>query len=137
MDGRNMAPSPGRARGRSRGRLSTTPLQTPRSSVPPSPAPTPTPSVMSEVGSLTESLGSLSLSHAESPSERYMARGAVTPDTASLAAAVRVGRGAARGRRDDFAIVPTRPTHMTDKCGNTGDPVRLLANYFRLVSLPK
>ncbi|KAL3183271.1 hypothetical protein MRX96_000252 [Rhipicephalus microplus] len=61
----------------------------------------------------------------------------MTPDTASLAAAVRVGRGAARGRRDDFAIVPTRPTHMTDKCGNTGDPVRLLANYFRLVSLPK
>ncbi|XP_070384935.1 piwi-like protein Siwi [Dermacentor albipictus] len=30
-----------------------------------------------------------------------------------------------------------RPQHLTDKCGNMGSPVQLLANYFRLVSLPQ
>ncbi|KAH7946707.1 hypothetical protein HPB52_003764 [Rhipicephalus sanguineus] len=136
MDGRDMAPSPGRARGRSRGRLPPTPLQSPGSTAPPSPAPTPTPSVMSDVCSLAASVDRMSLSHPATPSEHYMGM-TVAPDTAALAAAVRAGRGASRGRRDDFAIVPTRPTHVTDKCGNTGNPVRLLANYFRLLSLPK
>lgn len=47
-----------------------------------------------------------------------------------------LGRGATRGRRllDDF--LRTRPEHVEDKRGVSGDPIRLYANYFKLVKAP-
>lgn len=48
-----------------------------------------------------------------------------------------MGRGARRGRRDEVAILATRPAHVTNKIGTSGRPIRLLANYFRLISMPQ
>ncbi|KAL3242482.1 hypothetical protein MRX96_021097 [Rhipicephalus microplus] len=53
-----------------------------------------------------------------------------------MAASAAMGRGAHRGRRDDL-VVATRPKHMTDKTGMTGMATKLVANYFRLESLPQ
>ncbi|XP_075745432.1 piwi-like protein 1 [Rhipicephalus microplus] len=54
----------------------------------------------------------------------------------SLGGGDTAGRGARRGRRDDIAILATRPQRITDKKGTTGNPVKLLSNYFRLLTMP-
>uniref|UniRef100_A0A224YKC6 Aubergine n=1 Tax=Rhipicephalus zambeziensis TaxID=60191 RepID=A0A224YKC6_9ACAR len=54
-----------------------------------------------------------------------------------MVAAAAMGRGAHRGRRDEVAVLATRPKHMTDKTGMTGTPIKVVANYFRLLSLPQ
>ncbi|KAH6931918.1 hypothetical protein HPB50_001470 [Hyalomma asiaticum] len=46
------------------------------------------------------------------------------------------GRGARRGRRDEVAILATRPQRITDKKGTSGHTVKLLSNYFRLLTMP-
>ncbi|KAH7977988.1 hypothetical protein HPB49_004122 [Dermacentor silvarum] len=53
-----------------------------------------------------------------------------------LAGGDTAGRGARRGRRDEIAILATRPQRITDKKGTTGNPVKLLSNYFRLLTMP-
>ncbi|XP_075541342.1 piwi-like protein 1 isoform X4 [Dermacentor variabilis] len=54
----------------------------------------------------------------------------------SLAGGDTAGRGARRGRRDEIAILATRPQRITDKKGMTGNPVKLMSNYFRLLTMP-
>ncbi|KAK8788040.1 hypothetical protein V5799_022181 [Amblyomma americanum] len=54
----------------------------------------------------------------------------------SLAAGDTAGRGARRGRRDEVAILATRPQRITDKKGTTGNPFKLMSNYFRLLTMP-
>ncbi|XP_037560629.1 piwi-like protein Siwi [Dermacentor silvarum] len=54
----------------------------------------------------------------------------------SLAGGDTAGRGARRGHRDEIAILATRPQRITDKKGTTGNPVKLLSNYFRLLTMP-
>ncbi|KAH7959167.1 hypothetical protein HPB49_009136 [Dermacentor silvarum] len=54
----------------------------------------------------------------------------------SLAGGDTAGRGARRGRRDEIAILATRPQRITDKKGTTGNPVKLMSNYFRLLTMP-
>lgn len=54
----------------------------------------------------------------------------------SLGAGDTAGRGARRGRRDEVAILATRPTRITDKKGDSGQPVKLTSNYFRLMTMP-
>ncbi|KAH6929130.1 hypothetical protein HPB50_023840 [Hyalomma asiaticum] len=68
-------------------------------------------------------------------STRRMVQGPASAGATAAAAAA--DHGAKRGRRDEYAIVATRPSDMSDKCGTTGSPIRLLANYFRLLSLPQ
>ncbi|KAJ1526745.1 hypothetical protein ONE63_008324 [Megalurothrips usitatus] len=49
-----------------------------------------------------------------------------------------VGRGAMRGRRpiDQGQILRTRPDQLATKKGSTGEPIGLLANYFRIQTVP-
>ncbi|XP_029847819.1 piwi-like protein 1 [Ixodes scapularis] len=54
----------------------------------------------------------------------------------SLAAGDTAGRGARRGRRDEVAILATRPQRITDKKGDSGQQVKLLSNYFKLLTMP-
>ncbi|KAH7977655.1 hypothetical protein HPB49_003142 [Dermacentor silvarum] len=63
--------------------------------------------------------------------------GIVCPGPQALATTSEAGRGAWRGQSDELALLATRPKIVSDKCGKTGNPVELLANYFRLVSLPQ
>lgn len=47
------------------------------------------------------------------------------------------GRGARRGRRDELAVLCTRPAHVLDnKTGEMGTFIELLSNYYRLESMP-
>ncbi|XP_050028085.3 piwi-like protein 1 [Dermacentor andersoni] len=137
MDGSGDGPPLGRARGRSRGRLQHTAPQSPATSVFSRPSPTPTVlspmSAMTDVSSLTASVDRMTITGAA----QDVAHFAGMPGPQALVAASQVGHGTQRGRRDELAILATRPQHLTDKCGNTGNPVQLLANYFRLVSLPQ
>ena len=42
-------------------------------------------------------------------------------------------RGATRGRRERASeILKTRPDHIDSKRGQGGDPVQIMANYFKL-----
>ena len=48
-----------------------------------------------------------------------------------------VGRGSVRGaRRIDTQIIRTRPANLATKQGTDGAPVRLLANYFKINTVP-
>ncbi|XP_064461230.1 piwi-like protein 1 [Ornithodoros turicata] len=46
------------------------------------------------------------------------------------------GRGARRGRRDEITFLATRPQRITDKRGESGVGVKLMCNYFQLVTMP-
>ncbi|XP_077548297.1 piwi-like protein 1 [Haemaphysalis longicornis] len=47
------------------------------------------------------------------------------------------GRGARRGRREELALLCTRPSHVQgDKSGAVGQSLDVLSNYYRLVSMP-
>nr|XP_050028085.2 piwi-like protein 1 [Dermacentor andersoni] len=137
MDGSGDGPPLGRARGRSRGRLQHTAPQSPATSVFSRPSPTPTVlspmSAMTDVSSLTASVDRMTITGAAQDVAHFTGM----PGPQALVAASQVGHGTQRSRRDELAILATRPQHLTDKCGNTGNPVQLLANYFRLVSLPQ
>lgn len=53
------------------------------------------------------------------------------------AAASSSGRGARRGRREELAVLCTRPSHVEgNKSGMAGSSIELLSNYFRLESMP-
>ncbi|XP_077485667.1 piwi-like protein 1 [Amblyomma americanum] len=47
------------------------------------------------------------------------------------------GRPEIRRRRDEFAVIETRPAHIDNNRGTSGSPIKVLANYFRLISMPK
>uniref|UniRef100_A0A224YID3 Aubergine n=1 Tax=Rhipicephalus zambeziensis TaxID=60191 RepID=A0A224YID3_9ACAR len=113
--------------------LPTTPVMT-------SPAPS---SLSSQVGSLTASFDQMSVSDATTASTKVFSHSqqfeniVTTTGAAAMVAAAAMGRGAHRGRRDEVAVLATRPKHMTDKTGMTGTPIKVVANYFRLLSLPQ
>ncbi|CAN8026453.1 hypothetical protein HPB47_015530 [Ixodes persulcatus] len=79
-------------------------------------------------GSLALQLRQLSLEHS-GPFES----GDTSPETDGTGC----GRGARRKPRNEVSMLATRPIHVTDKTGTTGRPIRLVANYFRLLSLPQ
>ncbi|XP_050023605.1 piwi-like protein 1 [Dermacentor andersoni] len=99
--------------------------------------PSPAPSILSEISSLTTSIGEISFRDAVAEMEREQFENVTTMSAATLNAAISAGRGARRGRRDELAVLATRPKHMTDKTGLSGNPIKLVANYFRLLSLPQ
>lgn len=64
-------------------------------------------------------------------------------DSSSLAgsveAAVSIGRGATRGKRDRsdmFKFVRTRPETLTSKKGDDGNPITVSSNYFAMIQKP-
>ncbi|KAK8780606.1 hypothetical protein V5799_018053 [Amblyomma americanum] len=72
-----------------------------------------------------------------------MAPSAVVPQQFQFAAAVTpaengdCGRPETRRRRDEFAVIETRPVQIDNKRGTSGSPIKVLANYFRLLSMPQ
>ncbi|KAK8788333.1 hypothetical protein V5799_021892 [Amblyomma americanum] len=72
-----------------------------------------------------------------------MAPSAVLPPQFQFAPAVTpgdsgdCGRQETRRRRDGFAVVETLPAHIDNKRGTSGSPIKVVANYFRLLSMPQ
>lgn len=124
------------------GAMAPLPPLTPTSSMMTSGMASPASSTLSsQVGSLTSSFEHMSVSDINATSSKKIHpqqfENVVTSSgAAAMAASAAMGRGAHRGRRDDL-VVATRPKHMTDKTGMTGMATKLVANYFRLESLPQ
>lgn len=58
-------------------------------------------------------------------------------DLLHLGEAEAAGRGARRGRREEMAVLCTRPPHVQgDKSGNAGQHIEVLSNYYRMVCIP-
>ncbi|XP_077488732.1 piwi-like protein 1 [Amblyomma americanum] len=116
----------------------------------PATVPLPVPSVapsmpaLDSVEGLSFSIDSMAIGHgAHLQQMAAMAPSAVVPQQFQFAAAVTpaengdCGRPETRRRRDEFAVIETRPVQIDNKRGTSGSPIKVLANYFRLLSMPQ
>ncbi|XP_077497906.1 piwi-like protein 1 [Amblyomma americanum] len=161
------APPPvGRARGRSRGRARTVvvlagaqaaptvpqfpaamaPLAAPREPGVLRPAMVSLPSMpaLDSVAGLSSSIDRMAIGQgAHHQQMAAMAPSAVVPQQFQFAPAVTPdesgdgGRPVGRRHRDEFAVVEARPAHIDNKRGTSGSPINVVANYFRLISMPQ
>ncbi|XP_077500664.1 piwi-like protein 1 [Amblyomma americanum] len=160
-------PPLGRARGRSRGRAravvvlpgaqaAPTVPQFPAAMAPPAAFPR-TPGVLrpatvslpsmpavDSVAGLSFSIDSMAIGdEAHLHQMAAMAPSAVVPQQLQFAPAVTPGvsgdgdRLETRRRRDKSAVIETRPAHINNKKGISGSPIKVVANYFRLISMPQ
>ncbi|XP_077505848.1 piwi-like protein 1 [Amblyomma americanum] len=160
-------PPVGRARGRSRGRAravvvlpgaqaAPTVPQFPTAMVPlaalprepgvlrPAMGSLPSMPALDSVAGLSSSIDMMAIGHrAHLQQMAAMAPSAVVPQQFPFPPAVTPGdsgdggRPVGRRQSDEFAVVETRPAHIDNKRGTSGSAINVVANYFRLISMPQ